>query len=276
MTLVVQFSAATEIEFFYDLQDEWVTFPGSFCNGSAQSPIDITNAQEGQQLIPLSLSRFDEGFDGEFVNTGHNVQFNPAVKKATIRNHLGTYTVQQFHFHWGRNDQEGSEHQIDGEQFSAEVHFVATKNGETDTSAPDYISVLGVLLEADPYASINDAPWNRINLNELIEAGSIVDGVDVIFEEFLPSDLSYYHYSGSLTTPLCDEIVQWFVLKEMATIPSDFLSMLRLVRDSRDLELTFNFRDLQALNGRPIFFFEDDDNDENDDDDSDDDDNGDD
>lgn len=31
--------------------------------------------------------------------------------------------------------------------------------------------------------------------------------------EFLPGDLSYYHYQGSLTTPPCTEGVQWYVLK---------------------------------------------------------------
>ena len=250
-----QCSTKPEFDFFYKHQNEWSNIPGSFSNGSKQSPIDITNAREGSQLIPLSLVSWGQGFNGEFTNNGHSLQFNPAVKKATIRNHLGTYTVQQFHFHWGRNDQEGSEHLIDGKQFSAEMHLVATKNGETDTSAPDYISVLGVLLEADPHASINDAPWNKINLARLMEAKSTVVGEEIVFQEFLPSDLSYYHYSGSLTTPLCDEIVQWFVLKAISRIPSDFLEQLRQLKDNHAEEMTFNFRDLQALNDRSVFVY---------------------
>ena len=129
------------------------------------------------------------------------------------------------------------------------------RTGKTDTSAPDYISVLGVLLEADPHASINDAPWNKINLARLMEAKSTVVGEEIVFQEFLPSDLSYYHYSGSLTTPLCDEIVQWFVLKAISRIPSDFLEQLRQLKDNHAEEMTFNFRDLQALNDRSVFVY---------------------
>jgi carbonic anhydrase len=35
----------------------------------------------------------------------------------------------------------------------------------------------------------------------------------------LPSDLSYFKYAGSLTTPPCSEGIQWFILK--TPIPAD-------------------------------------------------------
>ena len=35
-----------------------------------------------------------------------------------------TYSLLSFHAHWGRNDDEGSEHLIDGKQYSAEVVVV--------------------------------------------------------------------------------------------------------------------------------------------------------
>ena len=31
------------------------------------------------------------------------------------------YKFEQFHFHWGGNDKEGSEHRVDGKMYPAEV-----------------------------------------------------------------------------------------------------------------------------------------------------------
>jgi carbonic anhydrase len=35
----------------------------------------------------------------------------------------GTYRLVQFHFHWGSNDGQGSEHTVDKAKFAAEVRF---------------------------------------------------------------------------------------------------------------------------------------------------------
>lgn len=32
-----------------------------------------------------------------------------------------SYQLAQFHFHWGRNDSEGSEHTVDGKMYPLEV-----------------------------------------------------------------------------------------------------------------------------------------------------------
>lgn len=37
---------------------------------------------------------------------------------------LAYYVFSQLHFHWGRNDLEGSEHTIDGSQLPLEMHVV--------------------------------------------------------------------------------------------------------------------------------------------------------
>ena len=34
------------------------------------------------------------------------------------------YNLAELHFHWGENDQSGSEHQIDGKKFPLEVKFI--------------------------------------------------------------------------------------------------------------------------------------------------------
>jgi len=37
---------------------------------------------------------------------------------------MNKHKLIQFHFHWGSKDEFGSEHTLDGQQFSAEVNFV--------------------------------------------------------------------------------------------------------------------------------------------------------
>ena len=35
-----------------------------------------------------------------------------------------SYNVEQLHFHWGNNSNEGSEHEIDGKSYPLEMHLV--------------------------------------------------------------------------------------------------------------------------------------------------------
>lgn len=35
----------------------------------------------------------------------------------------GTYRLRQIHFHWGSNDEAGSEHAVDGMKYAAEVRL---------------------------------------------------------------------------------------------------------------------------------------------------------
>ncbi|CAI8044532.1 Carbonic anhydrase 1 [Geodia barretti] len=75
----------------------------------------------------------------------------------------------------------------------------------------------------------------------------------VNFYDLLPSDRSYYYYEGSLTTPNCSEVVQWFLLKETISIPSAYLAQLREVEENEEGDrLTFNYRNTQDLAGRQV------------------------
>ena len=42
----------------------------------------------------------------------------------------GQYAVAQFHFHWGSDDNRGSEHAVNGEQFPMEVGHTLTSAAE--------------------------------------------------------------------------------------------------------------------------------------------------
>lgn len=247
---------AKRIDFNYENQSEWLTFPGSQSGGKRQSPINIdTNTTKSNSLlVPLQFSGHNDPHEITLKNKGTNITFLPSAFDCTLTNHLGAYTLQEFHFHWGRTNDEGSEHTVNGEQFSSEIHFVHLKEGASlSDTAEDTLSVVAVLCKAVdmPISGV----WAKLNpVPTEIEATNLVK--NIAYTEFLPKNRGYYHYGGSLTTPLCSEIIQWFVLKETIDIPKEFLVGLRQVQMNKTGKLlTNNFRELQALNNREVYDF---------------------
>lgn len=245
---------ASSDEWSYKDQDAWRDVSGWNCAGMRQSPINInTNSLVmNHDLADLKLWNFDQDFNGTFTNNGHTVKFTPAdgSPAALFQNHLGTYELQQFHFHWGPNDQVGSEHNINGSPTSGELHFVTKKT----TGAPatgDAYAVLGVLL-----SSHNSLPMTQ-SLRELYN--NIPSGVNaannvykIKFTDFIPANMDYYYYEGSLTTPPCSEVVQWFVMRIKTFVPFEFLVKLRQIQSSSGGNLDMNYRYTQPLDGRQV------------------------
>ena len=245
------------VEFSYNDQAAWpdVCVTG---NNGRQSPINIEkgNVRENSDLIPLEFNAgWTTSISGTFSNTGHNVQFDPSPGSAavTTRTHLGTYQVAQMHMHWGRNNNEGSEHTVDGKSYSLELHFVHTKQGETNSSAGDYYGVVGVFAEAAADMEISGV-WSQLNASAVQSYPTSIDVTDFMYASLLPTSRDYHYYMGSLTTPTCDETVQWFVMKETIRVPSAYLTYLRQVESANENEtLTFNFRDVQTLDQRTVY-----------------------
>ena len=67
----------------------------------------------------LDLSDYlGKSIKGQFVNNGHSMEFIPDDDQIfTIRGGPlnDEYQFAQLHFHWGSNNEQGSEHTIDGE-----------------------------------------------------------------------------------------------------------------------------------------------------------------
>lgn len=252
-------NATGDFEFDYSNQTAWGDIPGSVCTiGVRQSPIDILTSElrDGDDLISLKLFGWDRDREGQFSNSkGRTVLFTPNSDEpdATTENHQGTYFIQQFHMHWGPTDNVGSEHRIDGNQVAAEIHFVHRRTSGPD-DAGNAFAVVGVMAVADDDAELAGI-WSSLDVSAVKEYDASTD-VTVRYEDLLPIDLSYYYYEGGLTTPLCSELVQWFLLREPIKIPSAFLEQLRMVeRTSSGEPLLNNYRDTQQLNGRSVMTY---------------------
>ena len=250
-------AATAVVSFDYDNQTAWGDIPGSVCTtGTEQSPIDIQTSQlkENDATIDLMFGGWNLAREGMFANEGgHTVQFTPNGDEpnATTVNHQGTYVVQQVHMHWGENNLVGSEHRIDGQQTALEIHFVHRRTSGPD-DARNAFAVVAIMAVAGAEDAVDNV-WSDLNVLEVQEYEAEAEAM-LRYADLLPAagDLSYYHYEGSLTTPLCSEVVQWFVLKEPITVPQIFLQQLRMVTNEEGSPVLFNYRDVQDTNGRDV------------------------
>ena len=253
LSLVTSSSTA----YSYDNQSAWT---GECNTGNSQSPILInTSTVVPRSFSPLVLQNWNLPLYGIFKDSGKTVQFfeNSSLVVPTVIQNGVTYYVCQFHFHWGADNNNGTEHQIDNTKYAAELHMVSAKYltycADLDSqTAPDAVLVIGVLLKATSTPS-NAAMWSKLMVPKIYNLVIPVTGVK--YSDLLPSSLEYYLYNGSLTVPSCGEVVQWYVLKNTIDIPTDFLSQLRAVQTTNgsNTTLPYNFRNLQALNGRNVY-----------------------
>ncbi len=168
-------------------------------SGHHQSPIDIRNPQKAD----LPGIQFDyKPSPLHIIDNGHTVMINYAPG-SFIQVGDKRYHLLQFHFH------HPSEEQINGKAYDMSLHLVhADDQGNT--------VVVAVLLQRGPDNSLVQELWS--DLPQEKEHEEDLDNVKINVKALLPSDLGYYTFPGSLTTPPCTENVTWFVLKHPVTV----------------------------------------------------------
>lgn len=224
-------------------------------------------------------------------NNGHSISLSASSGDVIARlpNFIDTtsehseYCLDSIHFHWGTTDNVGSEHKINNIQYPSEIHFVHYScNYDTLTSAiedayinanDEYVlAVVSVMVNIDEnkesnvvFSSIGDEYCNlrdydsQTEIKDLNLLGSIIPYINEIDDSN-----TFYHYKGSLTTPNCNEIVNWFVLDASVSVKSDDLSIFRQFHDTNGKLLKQNWRFTQQ-NANNVYSFAYPNNDQNDD-----------
>ncbi|XP_065430842.1 carbonic anhydrase 14 isoform X3 [Chrysemys picta bellii] len=209
------------------------------CGGQAQSPIDIQtkSVQHDPALPPIEPQGYRSPGDGAFtlLNNGHTVEMS-LPPSMFLRGLPQTYAAVQLHFHWGSRGQTGgSEHQVNGEAFPAELHIVhynsdSYANISEAKQRADSLAVLGILIEVGDVANpAYDNIFDR--LKNIQYAGQKVSIPSFNVHELLPGQLGhYFRYNGSLTTPPCSQNVLWTVFRQRVRISAsqDVTLSLRL------------------------------------------------
>jgi len=212
-------------------------------SGSAQSPIDLPSCNTPTTRSAITVSYGTQ--EASLTNNGHTVQLTleESETAATFAVDSLTYTLLQCHFHWG------SEHTIDGNQADMVAHCVHTKDGT------DRYGVLAIFYEIGTtsntfLASIEDKLPSASSTSEHRRLSGTTHSLDF---DTIVSGLTmtnYWTYDGSLTTPPCSEVVDWYPLMTKATLTSSQLSKFQAAIGWSTAG--GNYRPPQNLNGRDI------------------------
>lgn len=134
-------------------------------NGIRQSPVNIATS-ETQQSTDLTQNPLRWQYVPEnaksLVNPGYCWRVDVNGKDSELTGgplNNDKYLLEQFHCHWGCSDGRGSEHTVDGQAYSGELHLVhwnSTKYKTYQEAAGhhDGLCVLGVFLkviQSHPY-----------------------------------------------------------------------------------------------------------------------------
>ncbi|XP_061444368.1 carbonic anhydrase 4-like [Rhineura floridana] len=264
--------ASSEGSWCYDaLQcgpDTWSSL--GHCGGKRQSPINIIakEVKYNPKLGAVTLTGYGDSKKlREIKNTGKTVDIELANGLQLTGHGLpATYTAKAFHFHWGDGPSKpGSEHYINGERYSMELHIVHTKNNMNVSDAvkdPQGIAVLAFFVEAYEKAKGKTAEaWESFtkNLEKVAEKGEVsdLDSSISLLDLLGSTDLTrYYRYPGSLTTPGCEEVVLWTVFADPILVPDEvvhaFPYALHTTESSNGPHIENNFRPLQKIGDRKV------------------------
>lgn len=193
--------------------------------GLEQSPINLAGATSKDLDNPV----FSYGSTRvNTINNGHTIQVNADAGSAMELDGK-RYELLQFHFH------APSEHAVDGERFSAEMHLVHR------SEAGEY-AVVGVLIregKANPAYShvLEYLPAEGEPEREIVE--------QVEPASLLPESRTTWRYDGSLTTPPCTEGVHWVIMTGPVELSAAQLAPLID-------KLGGNSRPVQPLNARTL------------------------
>ncbi|XP_015474690.1 carbonic anhydrase-related protein isoform X4 [Parus major] len=119
-------------EWGYEEGVEWgLIFPDA--NGEYQSPINL-NSREAKYDPSLLEVRLSPNYvvcrDCEVINDGHSIQIALKSKSVLIGGPLPRgheFELHDVRFHWGRENQRGSEHTVNFKAFPMELFFFLSK-----------------------------------------------------------------------------------------------------------------------------------------------------
>lgn len=198
------------------------------CNtGKMQSPIDIRSAEK----LPIDNLHFlYQPVDLDVINDCNRYRILIRFPdNSWLRVGKKSYFLSELHF------RQPGENAINGKRPRMSVQLV-------HLSPESRILIIEV-----PVVAGKENPAMKAILEHVPARGkeNHVGGVKINSTDFLPADRSFYRFPGSLTTPICNEGVMWYVMKN----PIEF-SEAQIDEYKKYYQETA--RPLQPLNGRPV------------------------
>ncbi|XP_073535437.1 carbonic anhydrase-related protein [Phyllobates terribilis] len=241
-------------------------------NGQYQSPINI-NSREAlydPSLLEVKLSpNYVVCRDCDVINDGHVVQILLKSKSVLTGGPLPRsheYELHEVKFHWGRENQRGSEHTVNFKAFPMELHLIhwnstLYRNIEEALGQVHGITIISLFVQIGK---------EHIGLKAITDILEDIQykGKSKTIPCFNPNTLlpdpllrDYWVYEGSLTMPPCSEGVTWILFRYPLTVSQSQMEEFRRLRihikgadleDESDGILADNFRPTQPLSDRII------------------------
>jgi carbonic anhydrase len=213
------------------------------CDGKRQSPIDISSTEKSSTPRPALLFR-GKCPDFQLNQTEESYKASVQGGSCTVTKSDTAYSLAQFHMH------APSEHTLNGKAFDGEAHFVHSAEGGSA------LLVVGLFLEKKEGAETN--PWITSVWKSL---GNVTEDTPAYlklksYSKMLAATASkgkVFNYAGSLTTPACSEIVDWWVIQTPVQVsPADFDNFKSYMKKLSAANDGQTARPVQPLNGRTI------------------------
>uniref|UniRef100_A0A1L8EG56 carbonic anhydrase n=2 Tax=Haematobia irritans TaxID=7368 RepID=A0A1L8EG56_HAEIR len=253
----------------YDVQDQWSNdYPA--CGLTKQSPIAINTKDLVTEKYPaIKYVKYNKLYNAKLTNNGHSAQLVIPGKILMPKISGGPlpkgekYEFVNLHFHWGSNNDVGSEHTIDEKRHAVEIHGVHYNvkygNLEEALKHEDGVAVLSAFYDTSLEQKLPGLQAISNALSKIVTPGTSVDipkfklsalygGMDV------SSKHVFYSYSGSLTTPPCAEAVTWIIFPKPVAVATAQLEPFRQLMDEHGQVLVNNYRNVQDMNGRDVHY----------------------
>lgn len=215
--------------------------------GGRQSPIDINHSAVVALQDNIINFSYRSVKDAAVINNGHYLEVDGDFGfLQSLTQGSNTYKAVNYHIH------APSEHRVNGRSYAMELHVVHKRNISNPRDGREHYfkgSAVGILFDIGNETK----PCVKKLLNPLpsVSCSACVGEVDLkaCFQEQFAA--SYYNYDGSVTTPPCNERMEWFVMARPATITQADLTKLKLLGYGEPGDN----RNVQPMNGRSVFMF---------------------
>ncbi len=202
-------------------------WPGLCSTGSMQAPIDIDHAEK----LHIDIPKFSyQPADLDIINDCNQYRILlrfPDNFWLTVGKK--PYNLTELHF------REPGENAVNGKRPKMSIQLV-------------HFSPEGVFLIIEvPVVAGKENPVAKTVWEHIPAPGkeNKVSGLKVNPADLLPVDRSFYRFPGSLATPICNEVVTWYVMKNPIEFSEDQID--EYIRHYHNTA-----RPLQSLNNRPI------------------------
>ena len=166
------------------------------------------------------------------------------------------YILNELHFH------ASSEHTFNKTIYDLEMHLVHSKDNNftfqanpgltVDPDAQQQKLVVGILFSTNN-SKTNLAQTTNNTFIQALKLWNINATVDnFTLNSFSSPNKNFFHYEGGLTTPACQEFVNWIVMTEIESISAN--QYQEFMKIQKGLGYNSTNRRIQALNGRKIYY----------------------